>query len=215
MQSTQSQLVPTSFEFGNQNHTRSSCKIQSYLVGDNGKEIHITMAHENLEGFTKLNLNSQPAFESMSYAEGGFWSTLNGEVADGRIVKIFISRKRSLGIPVRLATLYRFRREAPLISLGVDCGATIGSTKNTVNILLGRADRITLEEAKAYGYHCNSAYEKFFDQPDEDSVIVRTQLGEGLTAEPKVVEEVENSDGEKSYRIKKVELRRIRKRKAR
>lgn len=215
MQSSQGQMTPASFEFGNLNHTRSSCKVQTYLVSEAGKEIHITTANELLDGFTQLNLNSQPAFEHMSYAEGGFWSTLNGEVAEGTIVKFFVARKRQLGIPARLATLYRFRKEAPLISLHVDCGDTIGCTKRTVNVLLGRADRITLEEAKAYGYRCNSAYEKFFDQPDEGSLIVTNQLAEGLAPEPKVVEEIENSDGEKSYRIKKVELRRIRKRKGR
>lgn len=205
--------APVAFEIGNENQLQATAKVQTYIIDSEGKEVHVTKADGVVPGYHQTNKNTQPAVDDQPWDVGGGWTSINAEIADGTIVKFFASRKGALGIPTRFATLYRFRQNAPLLRVTMRGTGRAHSTKDEITLFMGRADRISLEEARAYGYSSNPAYEKFFNHPDEDDALTVTEMAAGIAAEPTRVEEVEGKDGEKTYRVRKVELRRIRRRK--
>jgi hypothetical protein len=144
---------------------------------------------------------------------GGGWTTLNCQVPEGTLFKLFVTRKRTQRLPDACAVLYRVRAAAPLKRLTMEGINLRHSSRGSITPIFGRVDRLSVEEAKAYGYKSRATYEKFFDSTDEQELLRVTEEAPGVAAAPVSVEEVRNSvTGEVSYLVKKVELRRIRRR---
>jgi len=201
------------FNFGHENQRGASWKVQTFIVDGEGQEHFATQATQRIEGFNVIGKHGSPAVDDQRTDVGGWWTTLNAQVPDGTLFKMFVSRHRLGSLPCVCATLYRVRSNAPLIRAAVQGINLQHSTRSSVVAFFGRADRVPLEEAKAIGYKSKPAYEKFFDSVDEDSLIEVDTQAEGIAKPPVTVEEtIDPETGEKSYQVRKVELRRIRKR---
>ena len=201
------------YQFGNENQIGASCKVQTFVIGPDGKEHHISQAAQQLDSMNEINKSSRTAIDDQPWSVGGGWTTCNAQIADGTMFKLFISRKGQVGLPATCAIIYRVRANAPMIRLKVAGLNMRHSTTQSVTAFFGRADHISLVEAKAAGYQSKSAYERFFDSGDEDELIETIVEAAGAVAAPVQVKEMVNAEtGEKTYSVKKVELRRIRRR---
>lgn len=203
------------FQLGHENQIGASWKCQNYVLDSQGEEHHITQGKNVIPGWDEINKQGCTAVDDQPWDVGGGWTTINAQVPEGTVFKLFLTRKRLGGIPATCATLYRVRRDAPLVRLRVKGICLRHSTKTELTAFFGRADRISLEEAKAGGYRSKPAYDKFFDSPDEEEIIDVIQEAPGVVAAPVRVEATLTRSGEVVYTATKIELRRIRSRRPR
>ena len=207
-------MIPIALCFGNENQVAASFKVQIFsmeMVNGSPGEMHITQLPDStLRVHSK---DSAPARPNVGWQEGGGWTELQGEIEEGTILKVFVTRKCHNALPARAACFFRVRANASTIQVNNPGINYMDSTRSSVACILGKIDKISLAEARAAGYITSSSYDKFFNSIDEEDLFQLHTIHQGTELPPVQVCEVETAAGEVKQVIRpREELRRVRKR---
>jgi len=206
-----------SLQVGNENQIGAALKVQAFRVhGNHREEIHASKP--SLEGddasYSITNKSSATAISDQPWLVGGGWTTINAKAKEGVMFKYHVHRAPTVGMPCVFGFVVRMRASAPLIEVRVPGLFKPRSTLTHVTAFFGRADILTLDEAKAAGYPSKPPYERFFDHPDQADTLEIKEIAPGRAADPVEVIKSKDRNGNEVVVMRKRELRRIRRRPA-
>jgi hypothetical protein len=198
-------------QYGTENNTQSEAKAH-FFVWNGITEKQIGVASRDNEFPVSLQAgqySKNPAISGMSSEVGGYVVSAAFNVTEGTIIKLHANVRKYQGLPKCASVLLRAREEGPLTELKLNLiDAPNSNFKQLVS--QGRFERITLDEAKAFGYHCAPAFEKFFNEDAIDDAFEFKILDAGKSKPEFTLEEYQDTKtGEKIIRKKPVERRRI------
>jgi len=198
-------------QYGTENNTQSEAKAH-FFVWNGVAEKQIGVASRDDEYPVTLQpgqYSKNPACKDMTAEVGGYVVSAAFNVTEGTIIKLHANVRCYQGIPRCASVLLRVREEGPLTEVKLKM---INAPNSNFAELTsqGRFERITLDEAKAFGYRCAPAFEKFFNEDAVDDCFDFKVIDAGKPKPELTFEEYEDTEtGEKIIRKKTVERRRI------
>ncbi len=196
-------LISTTF--GNETFDDSTCKYHLFACRTeffplvNPKQMQLWLAAK--EGICSISKHGQlmilPAVPSVSDTIAGKWTTAAYNIPDGFVLKIFGTRKLSVGLGRSLVTanLYiQTRENGPLIGVGGRLSGNEKAGQSEVLVFSGRADILTEEEIKELGLEMYRPY----NQSNVETLFHIETLSPASGEKPQVIErEIENTSGQK------------------
>jgi hypothetical protein len=199
------------FQYGTENGDHSEAKAH-FFIWNGAKELQIGIASQNDEFDVKLQAGQyakHPALKGMPAEIGGHVVTASYHLSEGTLFKLHASVKPMQGFPKVASAMFRVREKGPLTKIVLPLLNTPQSVFSQL-VTQGRFERISLDEAKAFGYRGISSFEKFFNEDAIEDTFDFEILDEGVAAPKVTVEEYKDTKtGEVVIRKKEVVNRRI------
>lgn len=198
-------------QYGTENNISSEAKAH-FFVWNGIAEMQIGVASRSDDYPVKLmpgQYAKNPACSNMTAEVGGYIVSAAFDMNEGTLFKLHANVKKYQGLPKCASVMLRARADGPLTELRMKLiDAPNSNFKELVS--QGRFERITLDEAKAFGFKCAPAFEKFFNEDAIDDCFEFKIIDPGKPkAELKFEEYEDTQTGEKIVRKKVVERRRI------
>lgn len=186
---------------GNASFTGRTAKVQAFFVptrDQGGKELPlgVTVMQNAASGLRVMQrLGEQPAGQNMKSAIVGAWRSVNYEIPDGTVVKIFA--ERNINGVRQIANQYiRMRSTAAFRTIKARLTDYPKATLNQA-VFRGCFDVLSPDEAKALGAHIPAGFERFYSRAAVNAVFVYEELAAEREARKVMeVKQIETSTGE-------------------
>jgi len=198
-------------QYGTENNISSEAKAHFFVWnGIAEKQIGVATRDESFPvSLVAGQYAKNPACKDMTAEVGGCIVSAAFDVKEGTLFKLHANVKKYQGLPKCASVMLRARADGPLTELRLKL-IDAPNSNFTELVSQGRFERITLDEAKAFGYRCAPAFEKFFNEDAIDDCFDFKVIDAGKPKAELTFEEYEDTQtGEKIIRTKAVERRRI------
>lgn len=196
-----------SVTFGNENFQNSSAKYQMFAcrssehVDIEPAQKHLWMAAKDGNAIIRRHggINKVPAAPGYK-EELGKWSTCQYDVPEGLVIKLYGMRKLPEMVSGRHMTASMFlqsREEAALIRVTALLTGDGRAGQSEISMFEGRADLITLQDARDLGVSIQAHHASQFEDYNQDTLFRIEMLSEMISARPTVqANVVQNTQGE-------------------
>jgi hypothetical protein len=188
---------------GSATFSERSAKVQAFFVptrDNGGSEMPLSsIVSANTSAFIRVaqKLGSVPAGQNMNPSVVGLFHTVNYEIPDGTVVKIFCTRS-VLGNKYTGNAFIRMRVGAPFQVLKAKLTDYPKATVNEA-IFRGRFDFLSPDEARALGARIPPEFERFYTRQAFTSVFTFEALAPEIEARKVMAtKKIVNSSGEET-----------------
>tara|TARA_R110000803_G_scaffold57589_1_gene115527 strand:+ start:755 stop:1390 length:636 start_codon:yes stop_codon:yes gene_type:complete len=199
-------------QYGDENNRESESKLSFFVWnGTHEKQVGLASKDESFDvQLVKGTYMKHPATSDMTIEMGGGIVTATFAVPEGTLFKVHAKIEGVGRIPKVASCMLQARSDGALTRMTFDNINAPNSNFRTIENT-GKFERLSLSEAKVYGYQAKPVFEKFFNEDLIDDTLHFDILAKGQAARPElnIVEYTDKKTGETSVRAQVVERRKI------